>query len=146
MGVALACQAVELGPERRLADGGVGVGGEAADGEDRQRLGAAVGVLDRGGDAGADVLVQAAPRGRAGDAQLGGQRLLGLGHLVIGAPGGLAQRPGVGGGRRARRDQRVEVERAQPGVEAACAARRCGPRPWSGATAAPGRPRRRCRC
>ena len=49
--------------------------------------------------------------------QLGGQRLLGLGHLVGGAAGGLAQRPGVGGGRGAGGDQGVEVEAADPGVE-----------------------------
>ncbi len=90
----------------------------------------AVGQFDLGGELRGDVGMQTAPRRRTGEREFGGQMLLGLGHLMVGAGGQATQR--TAGGRGPRRSRRPgRRRRARPpsrraGTTAGAAWRRVG--------------------
>jgi len=107
----------QLGVVGRLASGGIGVIGQAPDHGHGQRLDGAVGTDHVRGEPGGHVAVEAGPGRRSGEAQVGDEALLLLGHLMIGGHCGPAQRMGVGGGLVATGDEGLGSEPGHPGRE-----------------------------
>ena len=93
------------------------MGREAARHRHRHALGRAV-DRDLDDQLRRHVAVQALPGQGARRCELGGERLLRLGHLQLGAFGRLPERERVLGGIGAARDERLDIEGCEPRAEA----------------------------
>ena len=127
----------QLGLVRSPATSGIGIVGHPPHHAHRQRLDPAVPVGHRGRQPRRDLAVQPGPGHAAGQAQVGGQAFLGLGHLVLGRLRGAPERVGVIGRVLAGRHELGHPEAGRPALEALGQAGQVGelglqPRPQPG--------------